>query len=131
MKTIFTNGCFDILHRGHLELLEFCHNLGDHVIVGINSDASVTRLKGPSRPINNQDDRKYALLSLKWVNDVVIFDEDTPYNLIKKTKPDILVKGGDYKADSVIGSDICKVIIFDMVRDYSTTNIVNNMAKKI
>ena len=127
MITVFTNGCFDILHRAHVELLEYCEGLGDKVIVGINSDASVERIKGPGRPINSQDDRAYILLSLKPVNEVIIFDENTPYNLIKSIKPDIIVKGGDYLPNDVIGHDISKVKIFKYVEGYSTTGLIKRI----
>ena len=111
-KTIsFTNGCFDIIHRGHLKLLEYCKSLGN-VVVGLNSDKSVKELKGKHRPINNESDRKYLLESLSFVDKVIIFNENTPYDLIKEIKPDIIVKGGDYTVKNVIGSDICKVKIF-------------------
>ena len=91
---VFTNGCFDVLHRGHLDLLKYCKKLGT-VVVGLNSDASVKRLKGESRPLNSEKDRKYLLDSLVFVDKVIIFNEDTPYNLIKEINPDIIVKGGD------------------------------------
>mgnify|MGYP003119176179 CR=1 FL=1 len=121
---IFTNGCFDILHRGHLELLKYCSSLGN-VIVGLNSDSSVRSLKGYTRPINKQDDRKFILESCRYVDKVVIFDESTPYNLIKTLKPDIIVKGGDYKPEDVVGGDIADVIIFNFIDGYSTTSIIN------
>ena len=111
MKTIFTNGCFDILHRGHVALLSFCKSMG-RVVVGLNSDKSVKNLKGKNRPLNNQEDREFLLKSLIFVDEVIIFDEDTPYNLIKDLKPDIIVKGGDYKIEDVVGSDLCKTKIF-------------------
>lgn len=120
MKIIFTNGCFDILHRGHLDLLRFCHARG-RVVVGLNSDASVKRLKGDKRPIFSQEDRKYTLESLRWVDQVVIFDEDTPYNLIKRLSPNQIVKGGDYKVEEVAGHDICEVVLFPYDPTFSTT----------
>jgi len=120
---IFTNGCFDVLHRGHFELLKYCKSLGT-VTVGLNSDQSIKRLKGDSRPFFNQDDRIFALLSCKYVDDVVIFDEDTPYNLIKQVKPDIIVKGGDYRPDQVVGCDIAEVKIFNYIDGYSTTSVL-------
>jgi len=123
MKKIFTNGCFDILHRGHLELLRYCHSLGK-VIVGLNSDKSVRQLKGHHRPINTEKDRKFFLESLSFVDEVIIFHENTPYNLIKQIKPDIIVKGGDYSVDNIIGSDICEVKIFNYIDGYSTTKII-------
>ena len=121
---IFTNGCFDILHRGHLELLKYCATLSPLVIVGLNSDSSVKRLKGENRPVNTQEDRMYALESLRFVHRVCIFEEDTPYELIKKIKPDIIVKGGDYKKEDVVGNDLCEVKIFNFKEGYSTTQIL-------
>jgi len=123
MKTIFTNGCFDILHRGHLELLQYCKTLGK-VIVGLNDDESVRRLKGEQRPINNEVDRKFLLESLVYVDEVIVFNENTPYNLIKQIKPAIIVKGGDYTIDNIVGSDICEVKIFKYIDGYSTTKII-------
>ncbi len=123
MKLIFTNGCFDIVHRGHLELLRYCQSLG-RVIVGLNSDESVKRLKGENRPINHQQDRKFLLESLSYVDEVMIFSENTPYNLIKQIKPDIIVKGGDYNIDNIVGSDMCEVKIFNYIDGYSTTKII-------
>ncbi len=129
MKVIFTNGCFDILHRGHLELLKYCKSLG-LVIVGLNSDESVKRLKGSERPINSQDDRKFMLESCKFVDGVLVFDEDTPYNLIKKIKPDIIVKGGDYSSEDVVGNDLAEVKIFSYVDGYSTTKTIKSIANR-
>ena len=129
MIKVFTNGCFDILHRGHLELLKYCKSLG-HVIVGLNSDASVARLKGLNRPINSEQDRKYLLESLKYVDEVRIFEEETPYNLIKKTNPDIIVKGGDYKGHEIIGSDLAPIHIFEFIDGYSTTKIIENIGNR-
>ncbi len=130
MPVIFTNGCFDILHRGHVELLQFCKGLGE-VVVGLNSDESVRRIKGESRPINNQEDREFLLRSLKFVDNVIIFDEDTPYGLIKRIKPDIIVKGGDYKPEEVVGSDLCKVLIFNNYDDrYSTTQAIERISNR-
>jgi len=117
---IFTNGCFDILHVGHIELLNYCASLGD-VIIGLNSDLSVTRLKGKDRPINTEQDRKRILLNLRSVSEVVIFDEDTPLELIKYLKPDVIVKGGDYLASEVIGSDLAEIRIFKFIEGYSST----------
>jgi len=125
-KSVFTNGCFDILHRGHIELLKYCETLGD-VIVGLNSDESIRRLKGDRRPVNSQDDRKALLQAIKYVDRVIVFEEDTPYNLIKKTTPDIIVKGGDYKKEEVIGSDLCEVIIFNYLDGYSTTKTIEGI----
>ncbi len=128
-KVIFTNGCFDILHRGHIELLKYCKSMG-LVIVGLNSDKSVKRLKGPSRPITSEEDRKFMLESCKYVDSVIIFDEDTPYDLIKKYKPDIIVKGGDYKESEVIGNDLASVHIFEFLNGYSTTKIIENISNR-
>ena len=127
MKVIFTNGCFDILHRMHVELFQFCKSKGDKVIVGLNSDASIKRLKGKERPIFNQDDRKFLLESLECVDEVVVFEEDTPYELIKKIRPDHIVKGGDYKPEDVVGNDISKVIIFNYDENYSTTKTLSKL----
>ena len=128
MKTVFTNGCFDILHRGHLDYLERSRNLGDRLIVGINSDESIRRLKGNSRPINNEEDRRYMLQSLRFVDHVYIFYEDTPYELIKQLKPDVLTKGGDYRVDQIVGRDIAKLTVSLKLRDgYSTTNIIKRI----
>ena len=125
-RVVFTNGCFDILHRGHAYYLKEAKKLGDTLIVGLNSDESVKRLKGKSRPINNQEDRAYLLSALESVDYVVIFNEDTPYDLIKEIKPDILVKGADYKGKEVVGSDLVdEVKLIDFVEGKSTTNIVN------
>jgi D-beta-D-heptose 7-phosphate kinase/D-beta-D-heptose 1-phosphate adenosyltransferase len=126
-KVVFTNGCFDIIHRGHIDYLEQSKKLGHRLIVGLNSDASVKRLKGESRPINNEDDRWKALRALKCVDDVYIFEEDTPYNLIRKIQPDIITKGGDYKPEDVIGNDLAKVVILPYTENYSTTNIVSKL----
>jgi len=123
---IFTNGCFDILHKGHLELLKQARSLGSKLIVGINSDASVKRLKGDDRPINNQQQRVEQLAILPWVDEVVVFDEDTPYELIKLIKPSIIVKGGDYTVEQVVGHDLADVHIVPIVEGYSTTKIIEN-----
>ncbi len=130
--TIFTNGCFDILHIGHIKLLESCKSFGGKVIVGLNSDKSVKKLKGAERPFNNVKARKELLESLKVVDQVIVFEEETPYELIKKIQPDIIVKGGDYQKEEIIGKDIVeekggRVEIFPFVRNYSTTLL----AKKI
>ena len=130
MKIIFTNGCFDILHRGHIELLKYCRSLGgsdlakNYVIVGINSDKSVRRLKGKDRPTISQDDRKALLEELRCVDEVIVFDEDTPYELIQRIKPDIIVKGGDYTPTEVIGNDLAEVVIFEIINGYSSTKII-------
>ena len=129
-KVVFTNGCFDILHRGHIELLRFCKSLGGTVIVGLNSDKSVKNLKGEDRPINNQLDRKLLLESIRFVDDVIIFEDETPYSLIKEINPDIIVKGGDYNSKDVVGNDISEVRIFEYVEGYSTTEAIQGIANR-
>ena len=128
MKTIFTNGCFDVLHRAPFELLKYCSSLGT-VIVGLNTDDSVMRLKGKNRPYFNQDDRSFMLESCKYVDQVLFFSEDTPYNLIKRIKPDIVVKGGDYNPSEVVGADLAEVVIFNYIDGYSTSNILKEARK--
>jgi len=124
---VFTNGCFDILHRGHFELLKYCRKIGTEVIVGLNSDTSVKELKGDSRPIFSQEDRRFMLESCKYVDRVIIFDDKTPYLLIKEIRPDIIVKGGDYKPSDISGSDLAKVVIFNYIEGYSTTNTLTGI----
>tara|TARA_A100001515_G_scaffold129786_2_gene116653 strand:+ start:50 stop:445 length:396 start_codon:yes stop_codon:yes gene_type:complete len=127
---VFTNGCFDIIHRGHLELFRFCKSLGKKLVVGLNSDESIERLKGANRPINNVDDRKFMLESLIFVDEVIVFSEDTPYNLIKIVNPDVIVKGGDYKVSEVVGKDLCEVVIFNYVKGYSTTKTIQSIINR-
>ena len=126
---VFTNGCFDILHKGHITYLSEARELGDYLIVGLNSDRSVTQIKGPERPINNQYFRFEKLLELNSVDDVIIFDEDTPQSLINELQPNILVKGGDYKKNEIVGArEVEKkggeVVILPLVPGYSTTKII-------
>ncbi len=136
-KTIvFTNGCFDILHRGHVEYLEFASSLGDILVIGVNSDESVKRLKGPERPINTLTDRMYLLAALYMTDYITDFHEDTPYNLINELRPHIIVKAGDYTEDAVVGKDIVesyggKVVIAPYINGYSTTSIVKKMKKEV
>ena len=122
---IFTNGVFDILHIGHLKLLRHAKTLGKRLVVGINSDSSVKRLKGNLRPINNEQTRKESLLELGFVDEVIVFEEDTPLETITKLEPDIIVKGGDYNFDTVVGNHLAKVVIFPTVEGHSTTRIIN------
>jgi D-beta-D-heptose 7-phosphate kinase/D-beta-D-heptose 1-phosphate adenosyltransferase len=123
---VFTNGCFDVLHRGHIEYLKESRKLGIRLIVGLNSDASVKRLKGESRPVNNQDDRMAVLLALRWVDEVIIFNEPTPLQLIHRIKPDIITKGGDYKPEQVVGFTLVKqTVIIPFLDGYSSTRIIN------
>ena len=127
-KIIFTNGCFDILHAGHVKYLENAKSYGDILILGLNADSSVRKLKGPTRPINTQDDRAYILASLESVDYVVIFEEETPYELIKRIQPHILVKGGDYEGKNVIGSDIVQEVrLVQFVDGKSTTKIIQRI----
>ena len=130
-KTIaFTNGCFDILHAGHVSVLEFARSKGDVLVVGLNSDASVRRLKGPSRPVNTQQDRALVLAALESVSAVCVFEEDTPYELIKLVRPDVLVKGGDYKPTEIVGREFAgKVVRFALLKGRSTTNIIKKVSK--
>jgi len=128
-KIVFTNGCFDILHKGHVTYLAEAAELGDNLIVGLNSDESVKKLhKGPGRPIQDQDSRALILASLHHVSAVILFDEDTPAELIKRVQPDVLVKGGDWKPEQIVGYDTVKanggeVVSIDFVPGYSTTSI--------
>lgn len=132
-KTIaFTNGVFDILHEGHIAILAKAASYADVLVVGINSDSSVKKLKGNSRPINNQQSRALVLASLIMVDAVVIFDEETPLELIKKIKPDVLVKGGDYTIDTIVGANEVmsnggKVEIFPIEEGFSTTGIIKKI----
>ena len=124
---VWTNGVFDILHIGHLKLLRHAYSLGNRLIVGINSDASVKRLKGDLRPINDETTRKEVLLELGFVDDVIIFDEDTPLEAMTNLEPDIIVKGGDYTFDTVVGNHLAKVIIFPTVEGHSTTSTIKKI----
>jgi D-beta-D-heptose 7-phosphate kinase/D-beta-D-heptose 1-phosphate adenosyltransferase len=130
-KIVFTNGCFDILHAGHVSVLEFSRAKGDVLVVGLNSDESVRRLKGPTRPVNKQADRALVLAALESVSYVSIFKEDTPYNLIKAVRPDVLVKGGDYKPSEIVGREFAgKVVRFALLKGRSTTGIIKKVSKK-
>ena len=139
---IFTNGCFDLIHRGHLELFDYCrHRAGSsdesipasmkgEVIVGLNSDTSIKRLKGEDRPVNTQADRKYLLECLRSVDRVVIFEEDTPEKLIKKINPDLIIKGGDWGKDEVaeiVNADPDKIVIWKYIKGVSTTNTISTI----
>jgi D-beta-D-heptose 7-phosphate kinase/D-beta-D-heptose 1-phosphate adenosyltransferase len=128
-KIIFTNGCFDILHAGHVRYLKQARKLGDILIVGLNSDRSVSAIK-PGRPINSEKNRAEVLAALAAVDYVVVFSEKTPYNLIKILKPDILVKGGDWKKEDIIGSDIAKeTYSLPFVKGLSTTAIIEKIIR--
>jgi len=128
-KIVFTNGCFDLLHIGHIRYLKEAKNLGDILIVGLNSDASVRRLK-PQRPLNEESQRAEVLASLEMVDFVTLFSEDTPYELIKSIRPDVLVKGGDWKKEDIVGSDIvAEVHSLPYVPGVSTSAIINKILK--
>lgn len=129
---VFTNGCFDILHRGHIDYLNKAKVLGDYLVVALNTDESVSRLKGKSRPIVKLADRAFVIANLKAVDFVISFNEDTPYEIIKAVVPDILVKGSDWKIDQIVGRDIVeknggKVIPIDYIDNYSTSSIIEKI----
>lgn len=133
-KIVFTNGCFDILHHGHLDLIAKAADQGNILIVGINTDASVKRLKGQDRPVNHELDRAFQLASLLCVDAVCLFDEDTPIELIEACKPDVLVKGGDYTIDKIVGASFVmglggRVEIIPFVDGYSTTSLISRIKK--
>ena len=132
MTIVFSNGCFDILHRGHVEYLSKAADYGDKLIIGLNTDDSVKRLKGPLRPVNDEKSRAMLLVALEFVDAVIFFEEDTPYNLIKRVQPDVLVKGKDYKAEDIVGYDIVtnrggKVETIELVDGFSTTKIIEKI----
>ncbi len=132
-KIVFTNGCFDILHRGHIDYLAQAADLGDVLIIGLNTDKSVSKLKGPGRPIQDQQSRAMILSALHFVEAVVLFDEETPYDLIRFVRPDILVKGSDYQPEEIVGYDIVKqkngeVVTIDFLDGFSTSNIIKKIS---
>lgn len=131
-KVVFTNGCFDILHIGHVDYLEKARELGDKLVLGLNTDASVSRIKGPERPIVNEESRSRVIAALGFVDAVTFFDEETPKELIESVKPDILVKGNDYLAENIVGADFViknggEVKTIPLVVGFSTSNIVNKI----
>jgi D-beta-D-heptose 7-phosphate kinase/D-beta-D-heptose 1-phosphate adenosyltransferase len=133
-KVVFTNGCFDIIHKGHLEILTRSAEFGDILVVALNTDASVKKLKGDLRPVNNEDFRTWMMASLEIVDAVILFDEPTPAELIEAITPDIIVKGGDYTVDQVVGADHVirhggEVKIVPIVKGYSTTGIISAIQK--
>lgn len=133
-KIVFTNGCFDILHHGHLDLIARAADFGNILILALNTDASVQRLKGMDRPVTNEQDRTFQAASLLCVNAVTLFDEDTPETLIRLLRPDVLVKGGDYTIDKIVGADFVQsyggaVEIIPFVQGYSTTSIIDRIKK--
>lgn len=133
-KVVFTNGCFDILHRGHIDCLGKAAAFGDFLIVGVNTDASTKRLKGPQRPINKEGDRLLLLAALEVVDAVILFDEDTPYKLITTIKPDVLAKGGDYEINTIVGAKEVlgwggAVQVIPYEQGYSTTGIIDKITR--
>ncbi len=131
-KIVFTNGCFDILHLGHITYLAKASDMGDELIIGLNSDESIKRLKGKNRPINDQYSRQILLAAISFVSAVIIFEEDTPLSLIQSIKPDILVKGADYIPENIVGYDFVKsyggkIESVDLLDGYSTSNILNKI----
>ena len=131
-KIVFTNGCFDIIHLGHVEYLAKASDLGTILVIGMNTDVSVKRLKGESRPIYDQDARAMTMAAFRFVDAVVLFDEDTPYELIKLVQPDVLVKGSDYGESDIVGTDIVKarggeVVTIDLVPGYSTSGTIDKI----
>ena len=131
-RVVFTNGCFDIVHRGHAEYLSRARDLGDLLIVGLNNDASVRGLKGETRPIVDEESRALLLASMQFVDYVVLFDEATPLKLIERIGPDVLVKGGDYNKESIVGYDAVthrggEVVVLDFVEGFSTTRIIEKI----
>ena len=131
-RVVFTNGCFDIIHRGHIEYLAKARELGDILVVGVNTDKSVKRIKGDGRPLQDQDSRALILASLSFVGAVIFFNEDTPYELIKKIQPDILVKGGDYKPEEIVGFDVVQkkggtIKTIEFIDGFSSSSMIQKL----
>lgn len=131
-KVVFTNGCFDIVHLGHIDYLEKARNLGDKLVLGLNTDASVNRLKGPTRPVVNEFARSRMMAAFEFVDTVILFDEPTPLQVIEQVKPDILVKGDDYTVENIVGSDFVlakggEVKTISLVEGYSTTSLIQKI----
>ena len=131
-KIVFTNGCFDLVHRGHVELLANTADLGDKLVIGLNSDSSIKNLKGKNRPIIDENSRAILLASLQFIDAIVLFSEATPYQLIEAILPDILAKGGDYKVEEITGHELVlrnggEVILVPFIDGFSTTNIINKI----
>ena len=131
-KIVFTNGCFDLIHLGHLEILAISADLGDNLVVAITSDLSIKKIKGNSRPIIEEDSRAKQLAAIEFIDAVILFNEDTPYNLINILKPDVLTKGGDYKKNDIVGNQLInkehgKVVIIPLTQGYSTTSILEKI----
>jgi rfaE bifunctional protein nucleotidyltransferase chain/domain len=133
-QVVFTNGCFDLIHLGHVDYLEKARMLGDRLVIGLNTDDSVSRFKGPERPLQDQNSRARVLAAMQFIDLVVFFNEDTPFNLISELLPNVLVKGSDYLADNIVGADVVKknggvVKTIDFVPGYSTTRIVEKIKR--
>ncbi len=133
-KIVFTNGCFDILHHGHIDYLARAASLGNRLVIGLNTDASVRKLKGEERPLNQEQDRAFQLAALLFVDAVCFFEEETPAELIQVVRPDILVKGGDYKPEQIVGADFVQsyggsVEVIPFVQGYSTTGLIDRIKK--
>jgi len=131
-RVVFTNGVFDLLHPGHVDVLTGARARGDALVVGLNSDASVRRLKGPARPVRSEGDRAYVLAALECVDAVAVFEEDTPLELVRALQPDVIVKGGDYTPDSVVGADVVRarrgeVVIIPLTPGHSTTSTIERL----
>ncbi len=131
-KIVFTNGCFDIIHRGHIEMLSHASMLGNKLIVGLNSDSSIRNLKGESRPILDEESRGILLAALAFIDAVILFSEETPLNIISSLKPDILVKGGDYQTNEIIGHKVVQenggeVVIIPFINGFSTSSIIDKI----
>ena len=131
-KIVFTNGCFDLVHLGHISYLEEARSLGDRLVIGLNTDRSVQQLKGPRRPVLNENDRARLLAALECTDLIVLFEEETPYELIKALVPDILIKGGDYEPDTIVGADVVRenggeVRVLPFVSGYSTTSLIKRI----
>jgi len=133
-RIVFTNGCFDIIHRGHIEYLAQAASYADIMIVGLNTDKSIKKIKGENRPVNNELSRAITIASLQFVNFVIMFNEETPYNLISEIVPDVLIKGSDYNKKDIVGYDIVKnnggeIVTIDIIKGYSTTLIIDKIKK--
>lgn len=131
-KVVFTNGCFDIIHKGHIEYLSEASGFGDQLIIGLNSDASVTRLKGEGRPVQDENSRALILASMEFVDFVILFEEDTPLELIRQLQPEVLIKGGDYKPENIVGYDIVtqkggEVYCLEFIDGYSSSKIISKL----
>jgi D-glycero-beta-D-manno-heptose 1-phosphate adenylyltransferase len=131
-KIVFTNGCFDVLHRGHVDYLAKASELGDLLVIGLNTDESVKRLKGPSRPYLDEETRAYLLAAMSFTSAIVLFDEDTPLELIQRVRPDVLVKGSDYKPVEIVGHDLVtswggKVLTVDLTPGFSSTQVIGKL----